>query len=78
MAGARMKLKVFDPLPEKLGFKDREIKLLEPTSIRALKELSSIDLEDFFLAINRNRIASPDTTIEDTDELWILPLVDGG
>ena len=73
-----MRLRVFDPLPEKLGYKDKEIKLLKPTCIRNLKKLSNIRLEDFFLAINKSRTASPDSTVDDADELWILPLVDGG
>ncbi len=73
-----MRLRVFDPLPEKLGFKEKDITLTGHTSIRSLKELSGINLEDFFLAINRSKTASPDSTVENTDELWILPLVDGG
>ena len=73
-----MRLRVFDPLPEKLGFEQKDITLTGHTSIRSLKELSGINLEDFFLAINRIRTASPDSTVGNTDELWILPLVDGG
>jgi len=73
-----MRLRVFDPLPERLGFKEKDITLTGHTNIRNLKELSGINLEDFFLAINRNKTASPDSTVENTDELWILPLVDGG
>ena len=73
-----MRLRVFGPLSEKLGFKEKDITLIGHTSIRSLKELSGINLEDFFLAINRSRAASPDSTVKNTDELWILPLVDGG
>jgi len=55
-----MRLRVFDPLPEKLGFKDKEIKLPKPTRIRN-QELSNLILEDYFLNLNKIRIATPET-----------------
>ncbi|MGQ9782029.1 MAG: MoaD/ThiS family protein [Nitrososphaeria archaeon] len=73
-----MKLRVFNPLSEKLGFKEKEIRLDHRTRIKDITELSEVELDDYVLAINKMKVVKSDAEVSDTDELWILPMVDGG
>jgi molybdopterin converting factor small subunit len=73
-----MKLRVFNPLSEKLGFKEKEIKLDHQTKIRDIVELSGVKLDDYVLSVNKMKVVKSDAEVSDGDELWILPMVDGG
>jgi molybdopterin converting factor small subunit len=74
----RMKLKVFSPLCEKIGFNEKEVKLDGKLCIRDIKELSGVPLDDYVLSINKMKIVKSNEEVSDADELWILPLVEGG
>ncbi|MEM2921966.1 MAG: MoaD/ThiS family protein [Candidatus Bathyarchaeia archaeon] len=73
-----MKLKVFEPFTEKLGFRYKEVKIDKPMCVKNLQEFLGIDLGSCFVAVNGTRMATPETVVDDNDELWLLPLVDGG
>jgi len=73
-----MRLKVFSPLSEILGFKEKEVKLEGKVRIRDIQELAKVNLGDYFLSLNRTKVVSLDTEVGDDDELWILPPIDGG
>jgi len=73
-----MKLKVFSPLSEKIGFKEKEIKLDGKVHIKDIKELSDVPLDDYVLSINKMKVVKSNAEVTDVDELWILPMVDGG
>ena len=73
-----MKLKVFSPLSEKIGFKEKEVKLDGNVHIKNIKELSDVPLDDYVLSINKMKVVKSDAEVTDVDELWILPMVDGG
>jgi len=73
-----MKLKVFSPLSEKIGFKEKEIKLDGKVHIKDIKELSEVPLDDYVLSINKMKVVKSNAEVIDVDELWILPIVDGG
>ncbi|MEX2723086.1 MAG: MoaD/ThiS family protein [Candidatus Freyarchaeota archaeon] len=73
-----MKLKIFSPLSEILGFKEKEIKLSEKIRIKDIPELFNVKLEEYVLSLNKVKVVSSDTEVNDNDELWILPPVDGG
>ena len=78
MVDDKMKLKVFSPLSEKIGFKEKEIKLDGKVHIKDIKELSEVPLDDYVLSINKMKVVKSDAEVIDVDELWILPIVDGG
>ena len=73
-----MKLKIFSPLSEKIGFKEKEVKLDGKVLIKDIKELSDVPLNDYVLSINKMKVVKSDAEVTDIDELWILPMVDGG
>ncbi len=73
-----MKLKIFSPLSETLGFKEKEIRLCEKVRIKDIPELSTIKLEEYVISLNKVKVVSPETEVEDGDEIWILPPIDGG
>ncbi|MCX8188497.1 MAG: MoaD/ThiS family protein [Nitrososphaeria archaeon] len=73
-----MKLKLFSPLSEILGFKEKEIRLSGKVRINDIPELSKIKLEEYVISLNKVRVVSADTEVEDKDEIWILPPIDGG
>lgn len=73
-----MRLKVFSPLSEILGFKEKEVKLEGKVRIRDIQELAKVNLGDYVLSLNRTKVVSLDTEVGDDDELWILPPIDGG
>lgn len=73
-----MKLKVFSPLSETLGFKEKEIRLSKKVRIKDIPELAKVKLEEYVLSLNRVKVVSSDTEVGDEDELWILPPIDGG
>lgn len=72
-----VKIKLFSPLSEKLGFKEKEISINKEIPVREIPELSSVDLNGYIILVNK-RIASLDTKINDADEILILPYVEGG
>ena len=78
MVDDKMKLKVFSPLSEKIGFKEKEIKLDGKVHIKDIKELSEVPLDDYVLSINKMKVVKSNAEVIDVDELWILPIVDGG
>jgi molybdopterin converting factor small subunit len=77
-----MRLKVFSPLSEMIGFKERELKLKGNLRIRDIirdiPELAKVELGEFVVALNKTKVVSLDTEVGDEDELWILPPIDGG
>ncbi|MEM0385603.1 MAG: MoaD/ThiS family protein [Candidatus Micrarchaeia archaeon] len=73
-----MRLKVLSPLSEILGFKEKEIRLSERVRIKDIPELSNIKLGEYVISLNKVKVVSPETEVEDKDEIWILPPIDGG
>lgn len=74
----KVKLKLFSPLSEKIGFKEKEVKLYGKVQIKDIKELSDVPFDDYVLSINKMKVVKSDAEVTDVDELWILPIVDGG
>lgn len=73
-----MKIRVFSPLSDRLGFKDKEVKLYSKTRIKNLNVLSGVNLQEYLLFINKTKAALDETEVDDGDELWIMPVVEGG
>ncbi|MEM3403423.1 MAG: hypothetical protein QXJ17_02560 [Nitrososphaeria archaeon] len=73
-----MKIRLFSPLSEKLGFKEKEIHLAAPIKIKDIELLSKVQLEDYLISKNKKEVVKPDAEVCDQDELWLLPIVDGG
>jgi len=73
-----MKIRVFSPLSDKLGFKDKEVKLHSKIKIKNLDELTEVNLQEYLLFINKTKAALDETEVDDGDELWIMPVVEGG
>ncbi|MEM0052788.1 MAG: MoaD/ThiS family protein [Nitrososphaeria archaeon] len=73
-----MRLKVLSPLSEILGFKEKEIKLSGKIRVKDIPELANIKLEEYVISLNKVKVVSPETEVEDRDEIWILPPIDGG
>jgi molybdopterin converting factor small subunit len=73
-----MKIKVFNPLSEKLGFKEKEVHLVAPIKVKDIEVLSEVRLEDYLISKNKREIITSEAEVSEQDEIWILPIVDGG
>jgi sulfur carrier protein ThiS len=72
-----VKIRLISYLSNIAGYKEKMIKLDEPTKIRELISFPTLP-EDRIIILVNERGAKLDTIVRDSDEIKVLPVVGGG